>query len=140
MATLPNKSRRRNRRPNKTEQETFAFGEALMKPPVPLHQNQQERSWLEITPEGTSTSLVLLTKLKTIQHFQLPLRDLRIVDPMLATSYPSALLAREKSIIDLYSTHITNALSTNLRSGLSIFKKNFWKIDFNSVMASIPKN
>ena len=99
MATLPNKSRRRNRRPNKTEQETFAFGEALMKPPVPLHQNQQERSWLEITPEGTSTSLVLLTKLKTIQHFQLPLRDLRIVDPMLATSYPSALLAREKSII-----------------------------------------
>lgn len=99
MATLPSKSRRRNRRPNKTEQEAFAFGEALMKPPVPLHQNQQERSWLEITPEGTSTSLVLLTKLKTIQHFQLPLRDLRIVDPMLATSYPSALLAREKSII-----------------------------------------
>ncbi len=77
MATLPSKSRRRNRRPNKTEHETFAFGEALMKPPVPLHQSQQERSWLEITPDGTSTSLVLLNKLKTIQ---LPLRDLRIVD------------------------------------------------------------
>lgn len=98
MATLPS-NRRRNRRPNKTEQETFSFGEALMKPPVPLHQSQQARSWLEITPDGTSTSLVLLNKLKTIQHFQLPLRDLRILDPMLATSYPSALLAREKSII-----------------------------------------
>ena len=97
MASLP-EGRRRSRRPHKSQQEPFAFGEALMKPPVPLHQNQQARSWLEITAEGAATSLVL-NKLRTIQHFQLPLRDLRILDPMLATSYPSALLAREKSII-----------------------------------------
>ena len=99
MASLPRKHKRRNNDPRKAEQqEGFAFGEAMMKPPVPLHQNQQSRGWLEITPDGTSTSL-MLTKVKQYAVFQLPLRDLRILDPMLATSYPSALLAREKSII-----------------------------------------
>ena len=99
MASLPRKHKRRNNDPRKAEQqEGFAFGEAMMKPPVPLHQNQQSRGWLEITPDGTSTSL-MLTKVRQYAVFQLPLRDLRILDPMLATSYPSALLAREKSII-----------------------------------------
>jgi len=114
MASLPQKKRRNknsnnknssssntnanaNKKHNKAEQE-FAFGAAAMKPPVPLHQGQQVRGWLEITPDGTSTSL-MLSKVKQYATFQLPLRDLRILDPMLATSYPSALLAREKSII-----------------------------------------
>lgn len=112
MASLPQKKRRNKnsnnknssssntdakKKHNKAEQE-FAFGAAAMKPPVPLHQSQQVRGWLEITPDGTSTSL-MLSKMKQYATFQLPLRDLRILDPMLATSYPSALLAREKNII-----------------------------------------
>jgi magnesium transporter len=95
LANLP-RNRRRND-PNRAS--PFVFGEGLMKPPLPLSQGQnQSRTWLEITPDGASRSL-MLSKIKTIQQFQLPLRDLRILDPMLATSYPSALLAREKSII-----------------------------------------
>lgn len=71
--------------------------DVLLKPPV-LKQVQQVRKWLEITPEGKASSMEL-SKVKVTQHLGIPLRDLRILDPMLATSYPSALLAREKSII-----------------------------------------
>lgn len=68
-----------------------------LKPPV-LKQVQQVRKWLEITPDGKACSMEL-SKVKVTQQLGIPLRDLRILDPMLATSYPSALLAREKSII-----------------------------------------
>jgi len=68
-----------------------------LKPPV-LKQVQQVRKWLEITPEGKASSMEL-SKVKVTQQLGISLRDLRILDPMLATSYPSALLAREKSII-----------------------------------------
>lgn len=73
-------------------------GEVLdVKPPV-LKQVQQVRKWLSLTPDGNAASLEL-SKIKVTQQLGIPLRDLRILDPLLATSYPSALLAREKAIV-----------------------------------------
>lgn len=68
-----------------------------VKPPV-LKQVQQVRKWLSLTPDGNASSLEL-SKIKVTQQLGIPLRDLRILDPLLATSYPSALLAREKAIV-----------------------------------------
>lgn len=82
----------------KSSSKSSKDGEAFdVKPPV-LKQVQQVRKWLSLTPDGDASSLEL-SKIKVTQQLGIPLRDLRILDPLLATSYPSALLAREKAIV-----------------------------------------
>lgn len=82
----------------KSSSKSSKDGKALdVKPPV-LKQVQQVRKWLSLTPDGDASSLEL-SKIKVTQQLGIPLRDLRILDPLLATSYPSALLAREKAIV-----------------------------------------
>ena len=90
-------SKRHSSSSNKSNSKGEGASGMALKPPV-LKQVQQVRKWLEITPEGKASSMEL-SKVKVTQQLGIPLRDLRILDPMLATSYPSALLAREKSII-----------------------------------------
>eukprot|EP00890_Picochlorum_soloecismus_P005858 jgi/Picsp_1/6273/NSC_03624-R2_magnesium transporter mrs2-7 len=67
-------------------------------PPVLKAPVKQVRKWLSMTKDGEASSLEL-SKVRATQQLGIPLRDLRILDPMLATSYPSAILARERSII-----------------------------------------
>lgn len=81
-----------------TEDATNNLDEFEAKKPPVLKQVQQVRKWLEMSPFGETCSMEL-SKIKVTQQLGIPLRDLRILDPLLATSYPSALLAREKSII-----------------------------------------
>lgn len=92
-----NNSKRQSSSGKRSVSKTESSSNVGMKPPV-LKKVQQVRKWLEITPDGKASSMEL-SKMKVTQQLGIPLRDLRILDPMLATSYPSALLAREKSII-----------------------------------------
>jgi len=57
-----------------------------------------QRKWLMIDTEG-STSMVSLNKHQLTQTLGVQLRDLRLLDPKLATSYPSAILCRDRSLV-----------------------------------------
>lgn len=59
---------------------------------------KQVRKWLSINPKGIAASLEL-SKLRVHHQLGIQLRDLRLLDPMLATSYPSAILARERALV-----------------------------------------
>ena len=59
---------------------------------------KQVRKWLSINPHGVTASLEL-SKLRVHHQLGIQLRDLRLLDPMLATSYPSAILARERALV-----------------------------------------
>jgi hypothetical protein len=56
------------------------------------------RSWLKVDSSG-EIQFVLLDKYKVVHEYGVQLRDLRILDPNLATTYPSAILCREKALI-----------------------------------------
>ena len=58
----------------------------------------QLRKWLCIGDDGVTTAMEL-SKLRVHQQLMIPLRDLRLLDPMLAMSYSSAILARERALI-----------------------------------------
>lgn len=61
-------------------------------------QPKQTRKWLSINSEGIASSLEL-SKIRVTHQLGIQLRDLRLLDPHLATSYPSAILARDRAII-----------------------------------------
>ncbi|KAL4856218.1 Magnesium transporter MRS2-7 [Chlorella vulgaris] len=54
--------------------------------------------WLAVNTEGEALHLEL-AKLRVTHYLGVQLRDLRLLDPQLATSYPSAILARERAIV-----------------------------------------
>jgi hypothetical protein len=56
------------------------------------------QQWLAVSPQGRA-SLLELAKLRVTQQLGVQLRDLRLVDPQLAASYPSAILARERALV-----------------------------------------
>ena len=57
-----------------------------------------QKKWLCVDGTG-SAELVTLTKADLTQTLGIQLRDLRLLDPMLVTSYPSAILCRERSLV-----------------------------------------
>ena len=57
-----------------------------------------QRKWLSIDTSG-NTSMVSLNKAHLTQILGVQLRDLRLLDPKLATSYPSAILCRDRSLV-----------------------------------------
>ena len=48
--------------------------------------------------EGTA-SFIQADKIAIVRKFKVPLRDLRILDPNLSSSNPSALLVRERALV-----------------------------------------
>ncbi|KAI3437683.1 hypothetical protein D9Q98_000132 [Chlorella vulgaris] len=72
-----------------------AVGAAKAKSQVKL---LQTRKWLAINAKGEVRHLEL-AKLRVTAGLGVQLRDLRLLDPQLATSYPSAILARERAIV-----------------------------------------
>ncbi|KAL4428790.1 hypothetical protein ABPG77_005228 [Micractinium sp. CCAP 211/92] len=56
------------------------------------------RKWLAVNPRGEVRHLEL-AKMRVTAGLGVQLRDLRLLDPQLATSYPSAILARERAIV-----------------------------------------
>lgn len=57
-----------------------------------------QRKWLMIDSAG-NTEMVTLVKSHLTQTLGIQLRDLRLLDPKLATSYPAAILCRERSLV-----------------------------------------
>uniref|UniRef100_A0A1D2AE65 Magnesium transporter n=1 Tax=Auxenochlorella protothecoides TaxID=3075 RepID=A0A1D2AE65_AUXPR len=55
-------------------------------------------TWLSVSPNGTA-ALLELGKLKVTHQLGVQLRDLRLLDPQLANSYPSAILARDRALV-----------------------------------------
>lgn len=56
------------------------------------------RRWLAVAPDGTATSLDL-TRLRLHQQLGVQHRDLRLLDPQLAASFPSAILSRDGAMV-----------------------------------------
>ncbi|KAL4428791.1 hypothetical protein ABPG77_005229 [Micractinium sp. CCAP 211/92] len=56
------------------------------------------RKWLAVNPRCEVRHLEL-AKMRVTAGLGVQLRDLRLLDPQLATSYPSAILARERAIV-----------------------------------------
>ncbi len=56
------------------------------------------RNWLRLDQHG-ETSMIQADKWKLTHKLGVQGRDLRIMDPSLATSYPSAILCREKALV-----------------------------------------
>lgn len=56
------------------------------------------RNWLKLDHHG-ETSMIQADKWKLTHKLGVQGRDLRIMDPSLATSYPSAILCREKALV-----------------------------------------
>jgi hypothetical protein len=56
------------------------------------------RNWLRLDHHG-ETSMIQADKWKLTHKLGVQGRDLRIMDPSLATSYPSAILCREKALV-----------------------------------------
>lgn len=61
-------------------------------------QNAMMRTWLQVDSQGR-TSLFHADKHVITHRCAVPLRDLRVLDPGLTTSYSSALLCRERTIV-----------------------------------------
>ena len=56
------------------------------------------RNWLRLDQHG-ETSMIQADKWKLTHKLGVQGRDLRIMDPSLATSYPSAILCRDKALV-----------------------------------------
>jgi magnesium transporter len=56
------------------------------------------RKWISVTPGGMAATLEL-SKVRVHHELGIQLRDLRLLDPMLASSYPSAVLARDRALV-----------------------------------------
>lgn len=56
------------------------------------------RNWLRVDQNG-ETSMIQADKYKLTHKLGVQGRDLRIMDPSLATTYPSAILCREKAMV-----------------------------------------
>lgn len=99
----------------------------VKKVPVP-----PQRKWLMMNTKG-ETEMVTLNKNELTQTIGIQLRDLRLLDPSLVTSYPSAILCREKSlvvnleyvkmIIGLDKCYITNLEDENAQEFVSELKR-----------------
>ena len=57
-----------------------------------------KRSWLRVDSAGEAT-VIVADKNKLTHRLGVQARDLRIMDPNLATTYPSAILCREKAMV-----------------------------------------
>ncbi len=60
--------------------------------------NSKLRKWLSVTPSGMASTLEL-SKIRVHHKLGIQLRDLRLLDPMLAASYPSAILCRDRCLV-----------------------------------------
>ncbi|KAG7667553.1 hypothetical protein Ndes2526B_g07491 [Nannochloris sp. 'desiccata'] len=60
--------------------------------------NSKLRKWLSVGPGGLASTLEL-SKIRIHHELGIQLRDLRLLDPMLASSYPSAVLARDRALV-----------------------------------------
>jgi len=69
------------------------------------------RNWLRLDQHG-DTSMIQADKWKLTHKLGVQGRDLRIMDPSLATSYPSAILCREKALV-VSLEHIKVIITTN---------------------------
>eukprot|EP00890_Picochlorum_soloecismus_P000095 jgi/Picsp_1/1086/NSC_04569-R1_magnesium transporter mrs2-1 len=115
-------------------------------PPVPKSKSKMvgkklppsvQRKWLMINKVG-ETDLVTLNKNELTQRWGIQLRDLRLLDPILVTSYPSAILCREralvvnleyvKMIIGLEKCYITNLNDENCVEFISELKRRLQSI------------
>ena len=56
------------------------------------------RKWVKVDKDGSS-SIIQAEKNELTQQLGVQLRDLRVLDPLLAASYPSAILARDRALI-----------------------------------------
>lgn len=56
------------------------------------------RKWVKIDQDGIS-SIIQAEKNELTQQLGVQLRDLRVLDPYLAASYPSAILSRDKALV-----------------------------------------
>ena len=56
------------------------------------------RKWVKVDKDGSS-SIIQAEKNELTQGLGVQLRDLRVLDPLLAASYPSAILARDRALI-----------------------------------------
>jgi hypothetical protein len=69
------------------------------------------RNWLKIDQNG-ETSMVQADKYKLTHKLGVQGRDLRIMDPSLATTYPSAILCRDRALV-VNLEHIKVVITTN---------------------------
>jgi magnesium transporter len=63
-----------------------------------LPASKQPRRWVAVNAAGEAVT-VELSKMRVHHQLGVQLRDLRLLDPSLATSYPSAILARERALV-----------------------------------------
>ena len=56
------------------------------------------RKWVKVDKDGSS-SIIQAEKNELTQRLGVQLRDLRVLDPLLAASYPSAILARDRALV-----------------------------------------
>lgn len=56
------------------------------------------RKWVKVDQDGVS-SIIQAEKNELTQQLGVQLRDLRVLDPYLAASYPSAILSRDKALV-----------------------------------------
>lgn len=72
---------------------------ALPKPVVPVERKKTNtRKLLKFDAEGRTTMLEA-NKVTVVQKLGIQSRDLRLLDPQMATSYPSAILCREQALV-----------------------------------------
>ncbi|DBB04051.1 TPA: hypothetical protein ACH3X1_013106 [Trebouxia sp. C0004] len=69
------------------------------------------RKWLKIESSG-ATSVLQADKLSITQELGIQVRDLRLLDPAMATSYPSAILCRDKALL-VNMEHIKCIITTH---------------------------
>jgi magnesium transporter len=91
-----------------------------------------QKKWLMMNKSG-ETDMVTLSKTELTQTLGIQLRDLRLLDPLLVTSYPSAILCREKSlvvnleyvkmIVGLEKCYVTNLEDENAQEFVSELKR-----------------
>lgn len=56
------------------------------------------RKWVKVDQDGSS-SIIQAEKHELTHRLGVQLRDLRVLDPLLAASYPSAILARDRALV-----------------------------------------
>lgn len=56
------------------------------------------RKWVKVEQDGSS-SIIQAEKNELTHRLGVQLRDLRVLDPLLAASYPSAILARDRALV-----------------------------------------
>lgn len=91
-----------------------------------------QKKWLMMNAQG-ETDMVTLSKNELTQTLGIQLRDLRLLDPLLVTSYPSAILCRERSlvvnleyvkmIVGLEKCYITNVEDENAQEFIAQLKR-----------------